>query len=242
MLLQDLVFFTLAVYPELQFRSQTLPGTLRARRARETPVAGRGVRKRFFVMILFFWAVQRLAHPFWQCPKKLMRVRHQEKGVLAKEVSEESVVHVQETKKYQGCWTQQYIWHSERQAKRGVDLCRNPLLKIDCSPRGGTEDFRLQQRSKKRTQPPPKEDLLENFSGLKEKLSRPVGDTKTLQKPDPAQKSFLCGAHFFSKEKFCTGAGRCMLSFSQFNSCNGRVGVLGALSRAPALKTKNLSK
>ena len=35
------------------------------------------------------------------------------------------------------------------------------------------------QRRKKRTQPPPKENLLENFSGLKEKLSRPVVDTKT---------------------------------------------------------------
>ena len=29
-------------------------------------------------------------------------------------------------------------------------------------------------------------------------------------------KSFLCGPHFFGKDKFCTGAGRCMLSFSQF--------------------------
>ena len=38
------------------------------------------------------------------------------------------------------------------------------------------------QRRRKRTQPPPKENLLENFSGLKEKLSRPVVDTKTLKK------------------------------------------------------------
>ena len=36
------------------------------------------------------------------------------------------------------------------------------------------------QRRKKRTQPPPKENLLGNFSGPKEKLSRPVVDTKTL--------------------------------------------------------------
>ena len=34
------------------------------------------------------------------------------------------------------------------------------------------------QRRKKRTQPPPKENLLRNFSGPKEKLSRPVVDTK----------------------------------------------------------------
>ena len=33
---------------------------------------------------------------------------------------------------------------------------------------------------KKLTRPPPKEDLLGNFSGLKEKLSRSVVDTKTL--------------------------------------------------------------
>ena len=29
-------------------------------------------------------------------------------------------------------------------------------------------------------------------------------------------KSFLCGPHLFGKAKFCPGAGRCMLSFSQF--------------------------
>ena len=33
-------------------------------------------------------------------------------------------------------------------------------------------------REEKRTRPPPKENLLGNFSGLKEKLSRPVVDTK----------------------------------------------------------------
>ena len=36
------------------------------------------------------------------------------------------------------------------------------------------------QRRKKRTQPPPKENLWGKFSGFKEKLSRPVVDTKTL--------------------------------------------------------------
>ena len=40
----------------------------------------------------------------------------------------------------------------------------------------------VEQRRKKRTQPPPKENLLENFSGRKEKLSRPVVDTKILKK------------------------------------------------------------
>ena len=62
----------------------------------------------------------------------------------------------------------------------------------------------MKQRRKKRTQPPPKENLLENFSGLKEKLSIPVVDTKTLQKPGkpyPPPKSFLCGPHFFLQRK-----------------------------------------
>ena len=36
------------------------------------------------------------------------------------------------------------------------------------------------QRRKKRTRPPLKENHLGNFSGRKEKLSRPVVDTKTL--------------------------------------------------------------
>ena len=54
---------------------------------------------------------------------------------------------------------------------------------------------------------------------FEETFSRPVVDTKTLRKPGKPflpPKSFLCGPHFFSaKEKFCTGAGRCMLSFSR---------------------------
>ena len=52
----------------------------------------------------------------------------------------------------------------------------------------------------------------------KRKLSRPVVNTKTLWKPGKPYlppKSFLCGPHFFRQRKFCTGAGRCMLSFSQ---------------------------
>ena len=58
----------------------------------------------------------------------------------------------------------------------------------------------MMQRRRKPTQPPPKEDLLENFSGLKEKLSSPVVDTRTLLKPGkpyPPPKSFLCGPRFF---------------------------------------------
>ena len=56
---------------------------------------------------------------------------------------------------------------------------------------------------KKRTRPPPKDNLLGNFFGLKEKLSRPVVDTKTLYKPGkpyPPPKSFLCGPLFFAKK------------------------------------------
>ena len=42
------------------------------------------------------------------------------------------------------------------------------------------ECFLARREEKKRTLPPPKENILENFSDLKEKLSRPVVDTKTL--------------------------------------------------------------
>ena len=58
---------------------------------------------------------------------------------------------------------------------------------------------------KKRTLPPPKENHLENFSGLKEKLSRPAVDTKILFKkpgrPYLLPKSFLCGPRFFGAKK-----------------------------------------
>ena len=62
-----------------------------------------------------------------------------------------------------------------------------------------------------------KKNLLENFSGLKVKLSRPVVDTKTYknQKNHIYHRNLSSVAPiFFSKEKFCTGAGR-MFSFSQ---------------------------
>ena len=42
--------------------------------------------------------------------------------------------------------------------------------------------MRLRFEEKKSTRPPPKENPLGYFSGLKEKLSRPVVDTKTLFK------------------------------------------------------------
>ena len=74
------------------------------------------------------------------------------------------------------------------------------------------------QRRKKRTQPPPKENLLENFSGLKEKIP----GRWWIQKPIKTRKAIstteifpLWTPFFFCKEKFCTGAGRCMVSFSQ---------------------------
>ena len=43
-------------------------------------------------------------------------------------------------------------------------------------------EWQTREERKKRTQPPPKEILLGNFSGLKEKLSRSVVDTKTPMK------------------------------------------------------------
>ena len=54
------------------------------------------------------------------------------------------------------------------------------ILIKEVGPGTGTGN-RNRRRQEESTQPPPKEDLLENFSGLKEeKLSRPVVDTKTL--------------------------------------------------------------
>ena len=49
--------------------------------------------------------------------------------VLAKGVSAESSVRPKETKKIQGYWVQQYIWHSERHSQERRTFFRNPLLK-----------------------------------------------------------------------------------------------------------------
>ena len=75
-----------------------------------------------------------------------------------------------------------------------------------------------QQRRKKRTPPPPKENLLENFSGPKENFP----GRWWIQKPYKNQENHIHHRNlssvdpiFFCKEKFCTGAGRCMLYFSQ---------------------------
>ena len=54
---------------------------------------------------------------------------NKEKGVLSKGISEESIVRSKKPRNTQGYWTKQYIWHSERQAKRGLDLCKNPPSK-----------------------------------------------------------------------------------------------------------------
>ena len=65
--------------------------------------------------------------------------------------------------------------------------------------------FLHSQRRRKRARPPPKENLLGNFSGLKEKLSRSVVDTKNTmknqEKPSLPPKSFLCGPQYISAKK-----------------------------------------
>ena len=72
---------------------------------------------------------------------------------------------------------------------------------------------RLSREEKKGTQPPPKENLLENFSGLKEKLSRPVVDTqkpcKNQAKTISTTENFPLWTPCFSsgKEKFCLEQG-----------------------------------
>ena len=60
-------------------------------------------------------------------------IRSQEKGVLAKGVSVETSVTAKETKNTQGCWPQQYIWHSERHSREKGAFCKNPLLKTPFS-------------------------------------------------------------------------------------------------------------
>ena len=78
----------------------------------------------------------------------------------------------------------------------------------------------MAEKKKAYTTTTERKNLLENFSGLKEKLSRPVVDTKNPIKPRKTiatTEIFPLWTPFFflRKEKFCTGAGRCMLSFSQ---------------------------
>ena len=71
---------------------------------------------------------------------------------------------------------------------------------------------------KKRTRPPPKENLLGNFSGLKEKLPGRWWIQKRYENQEnhTYHRNLASVAPiFFGKEKFCTGAGRCMLSLSQ---------------------------
>ena len=61
-------------------------------------------------------------------------------------------------------------------------------------------------REETRTLPPPKEHILENFSG-RWSIQKPY---KNQKKPYLPPKSFLCGPHFLGKEKFLPGAGWCI--------------------------------
>ena len=66
---------------------------------------------------------------------------------------------------------------------------------VTCAPKTGKT---------KRTLPPPKEDILENFSGRRRSLFRQVVDTKTPKQPGKPYlppKSFLCGPHVFCQRK-----------------------------------------
>ena len=79
--------------------------------------------------------------------------------------------------------------------------------------------MRAMQRRKKRTRPPPKEDLLGNFSGLRGETFRAGGGYKN---PNKNQENHIHHRNLsrvdpilFCKEQFCTGAGRYMVSFSQ---------------------------
>ena len=84
------------------------------------------------------------------------------------------------------------------------------------------------QRREKHTPPPLKENHLENFSGLKEKLSRPVVESIDIKYKN--QESHIYHRNLssvapiaFGKERFLTGAGRCMRSaliLGKFYACS----------------------
>ena len=92
----------------------------------------------------------------------------------------------------------------------------NSVLDQFQSAKRDTENNSPVSKREKGTRPRLKE-IFGDVAGLKEKLSRTRWwIQKTLRKPRKPYlppRSFLCGPHFFGKEKFCTGAGRCMLSF-----------------------------
>ena len=60
----------------------------------------------------------------------------------------------------------------------------------------------LFQGRRKRTRPPLKENRLDNFSGLKESLSRPVADTKPRKSYLPPQSFLCCPPSLFWQRKW----------------------------------------
>ena len=95
-------------------------------------------------------------------------------------------------------------------------------LEYRCIPRTAGDNLgeihqNMAEEKKKRTQPPPKENHVENFSGLKEDFP----GRSWIQKPYISTTEIFpleSGPLFFCKEKFCTGAGRCMVSLPQHGS------------------------
>ena len=61
--------------------------------------------------------------------KKLPVSTDQEKGVSAKGVSAESSVTAKRAESTQGCWTQQYIWHSECHSQERRTFLQKPPSK-----------------------------------------------------------------------------------------------------------------
>ena len=203
-------------------------GTLRARMARETPAAGHGKFPKLQNLTFFYadFGKEFPSRTLWRGPPSNCPSRS---SVLC------PLLYRTE---YFSRWSKGWQG-AEKRRGRGVASKGGKKEKRTRENRSGIET-NPEQRRKKRTQPPPKENLLENFSGLKEKLSRPVVDTKTLWKPGkpyPPSQSFLCGPHFVCKEKFCTGAGRCTFSFSQQKPSPKDPAVLKILRRIKSLST-----
>ena len=101
---------------------------------------------------------------------------------------------------------------------------------------------RMSQRRKKRTRPPPKENLLGNFSGLKENLSRSVVDTETLIKTRQTISTTeifpLWTPFFFAKKSSALEQGGVCFLFPSVRRMNANRAIRIAAQRTQGLRTK----
>ena len=160
------------------------------------------------ICVTFFpdWRVPRMADPFWGGPLFYrahadtfsLQIKRTKNSPKIPKYSPKHSVYVNSFEKF--AWTSCDMSQETSGNCSGKKLFKGTFL--------FWVDFFgwifLLQRRKKRTQPPPKENLLENFSGLKEKLSRPVVDTKNpikTRKTISTTEIFPLWTPFFSAKK-----------------------------------------